>query len=188
MKDEIVLKLNKFLKVHMPPTEECHVVYLLVEIRKILDYADERFESSYPILRFYCDWALHIRKEYYNGTTKDIMQRIDSSIKNAAIFPGTKQFIPSDSSAFNFMGMEELRRDMVSFFEALDLPKDIFNSINWQCFRDLLINILVEQPLMFTKIPGAILESICYKPSRAGAGIWYIKLKDGKEYKIAGIF
>lgn len=47
---EINHKLMKFLADHVPPSEECHIVYLLVEIRKILDH--EESAGTFPLLKF----------------------------------------------------------------------------------------------------------------------------------------
>jgi len=59
-KIEIVEKLNDFLGEHAPFMEECHVVYMLVETRKVLDRENNR---KYPILRFYCNWTVHTDKD-----------------------------------------------------------------------------------------------------------------------------
>ena len=73
---EIVDKLNLFLDKHSPFTEECHVLYTLVEIRKVLDRENNH---KYPILRFYCNWSVHTDKDStkeMEAVMKDIYQDI----------------------------------------------------------------------------------------------------------------
>jgi hypothetical protein len=82
---EIVEKLNTFLDKHMPFTEECHVVYLLVETRKILDKKDNK---KYPIVRFYCNWSVHIDKhstEEMKAIIEGIFQAIKKQIADSAL-------------------------------------------------------------------------------------------------------
>lgn len=40
---EIVNKLERFLKDHVPPKEEAEVVYFLVESRKIIEQGSENY-------------------------------------------------------------------------------------------------------------------------------------------------
>src|SRR5437867_1739661 len=49
-------KLNRQLSSKAPVTE-ARVVYILVLTRKLLERQGEL--NKYPMLRFYCDWALH---------------------------------------------------------------------------------------------------------------------------------
>ena len=53
MKDELIIKLQKALS--DPIKGESSVVYIMVLVRKLL----ERVEKKYPLLHFYCHWALH---------------------------------------------------------------------------------------------------------------------------------
>src|ERR1035438_1539807 len=72
-KPAIIEKLDEFLKKHMPLDEECLVVYLLVEIRKILDHENN---GKYPISRFYSDWCVHTAKDKITPQIKVIMEGI----------------------------------------------------------------------------------------------------------------
>jgi len=56
MEDQILRKIRAELKRGI--TEECQVVYLLVEIRKLLD-RDGKNAEPYNSLRLYSDWAVH---------------------------------------------------------------------------------------------------------------------------------
>ena len=54
MEDSIIIKLKNFLMDHDPVTEECHIVYLLAEIRKLMERTKCN-ESKFQILRFLCN-------------------------------------------------------------------------------------------------------------------------------------
>ena len=75
MQANIIKKLKKFLQNHSRFKEECEVVYLMAEIRKILDFK----RGSYRILRFYSNWVLH-NKLCYKVTTQFLTKKFDSNI------------------------------------------------------------------------------------------------------------
>jgi hypothetical protein len=81
---EIVDKLNSFLSTHHTFTEEAQVVYLLIEIRKILDRDSN---MKYPLLRFYCDWCVHTRKDKITPQIKLIMEQLYTNIKDQIQHP-----------------------------------------------------------------------------------------------------
>ena len=70
---QIEEKSNTFLKEHDPFRGECDVVYLLIEIRKILDHENN---NKYPILRFYSDWAVHTEKDKITKEIKKVMPEL----------------------------------------------------------------------------------------------------------------
>jgi len=56
-RNQIVEKLGLFLT-SGPIDSEAAAVYLMVELRKILDHAYDK-ETDLTLLRFYCDWVVH---------------------------------------------------------------------------------------------------------------------------------
>ena len=82
-REEIIEKLNEFLNNHIPLTEECHAVYLMVEIRKILDHKRTTGQSEdFSLLRFYCDWTVHTEKTKITDNMKKIMDEIFKDAKS----------------------------------------------------------------------------------------------------------
>src|SRR3989344_7144973 len=71
---EIIKKLGDFLPAHDPLTEECQVVYLMVEVRKIIDH--EKSGATYPLLKFYGDWTVHTEKSYITSEIKQVMEEM----------------------------------------------------------------------------------------------------------------
>lgn len=56
----IIDKLDHELK-HLPIRRESQVVYLLAEIRKVIEHEREHSPGCYEVLELFCNWALHIR-------------------------------------------------------------------------------------------------------------------------------
>jgi len=76
MQNIIINKLEKFLQSHKRFKEECEIVYLMAEIRKILDF---NRGSSCEFLRFYCNWVLHNSLDR-KRTTKLLSEKFESNI------------------------------------------------------------------------------------------------------------
>lgn len=55
-REEIVEKLDRFLAKHPFFDEDCHAVYLMVEVRKLLE---KEAHANLLLLKFYCDWTVH---------------------------------------------------------------------------------------------------------------------------------
>lgn len=183
MKEEIILKLKEFLSKHSLITEECYVVYLLVEARKLIE--KDKCGEKYAILRFYCNWALHTCKSRDNQAILEIVEKIERSIINGHKFQKTKTFFPDDESPLKFISLEGLKEEMEKLFNDNGLPKTIFQERNWSNFRDSLIPVLVNQPIK--NLPGSV-DSIYFLPSRKGVAILIVQFKDGTIYKIANYF
>jgi hypothetical protein len=77
---EITDKLNAHLARHDPMTEECHAVYLMVEVRKFLDRFGDRGEKEFGLIRFYCNWMLHTSKHSDRNNMAPILKRIYEDI------------------------------------------------------------------------------------------------------------
>ncbi len=183
MEEEIILKLKEFLSKHTSMTEEQNVVYLLVETRKLIEKNGSK--GKYPILRFYCNWALHPCKSRDNQAMLEIIEKIEKSITSGPRFQKTRNFLLDDESPLKFISLEELEKEMEKFFDGKDLPKTIFQGSNWSNFRDSLIHILANQPIK--NLPGKI-GLICFQPSIKGAAILKVEFKDGTIYSIANYF
>jgi hypothetical protein len=69
----IIDKLDYFLRKHMPPDEECFAVYLLVEIRKVMEHDKS---ASNPFLKFYADWSVHTSKDRLTPQMEQILNEI----------------------------------------------------------------------------------------------------------------
>ena len=176
MEDSIITKLRALLLKYNPMTEECHVVYLLVEIRKLMERIGPR-DCDYPIVRFYCNWAVHPCKDRDNKAIVPIVNKIYQSINNGYKFEEQKIFIPADSSGLEFMGLEQLKQEIISLFAYLSLPQALFDDNNWASFRDLLIQVLIDQPI---NNPTDDIKLVCFEPVLKGAARFAVEFTDGR--------
>jgi len=112
MKTQIVEKLNRFLNEHTPINEEFEVVYLMVELRKLLDIErDQNNKDSYTLVRFHADWTVHTRKDNITEVMKEILGKIDDSLNP----------LPKNGN-INFLLLPEFRKEIAGLFEEYNLP------------------------------------------------------------------
>jgi len=157
---EIVDKLDIFLEKHKPFTEECHVLYSLVEIRKVLDRENNR---KYPILRFYCNWSVHTDKDStreMEAIMKDIYQDIEKQIANPALVG-----MSGKTKVIGFMYMEDLQSEMTKFLQEYQLPTPLTEKHNWLEFVKLFVKILSDQPI---NTPCAEIKQFAFLPAANG--------------------
>ena len=164
MKVDIEQKLRTFLGSRMPFNQECQVVYLLVEIRKILDHENDRGNNGrYPLLRFFSDWSVHTAKDRITPQIEATMTAILVEIKDRL---SNKLLVNPDPKLIGFMSMAELRREMDQFLQEHSLPSDlIMLTGNWTSFQGLLASVLADQPLN-EPCPGIL--KFAFKPAAPG--------------------
>jgi len=140
MKLEIVDKLDKFLLKHSPFSEECEVVYLLVEIRKILEHDQD---SNFKVLKFFCDWSVHTQKDRQMAGIIDIASKIDQLVSTV-----DKITTEQHEQILKFFEMSELRDELSKFFTMHSLPLALCEGdSNWSSFVDVLTQVLSNQPI-----------------------------------------
>ncbi len=139
-KIEIKDKLNTLLSRHLPFTEEFHVIYLFVEIRKILDRDNNR---KYPLLRFYCNWCVHTDKDStaeMEAIMQDIYRDVVAVIQNPVLGSNKAKIV-------GFLYMEDLQVEMEKFLKEYDLPHSLIGKENWLALVALLVRVLADQPI-----------------------------------------
>jgi len=157
---EIVGKLDDFFNKHTPFMEECHVLYTLVEIRKVLDRENNR---KYPILRFYCNWSVHTDKyltKEMEAVMKDIYEDIEKQIANPALVG-----MGGKTKVIGFMYMEDLQAEILKFLQEYELPISLTGKSNWLEFVKLLVKILADQPI---NTPSADIKQFAFLPAADG--------------------
>ena len=157
---EIVGKLDDFFNKHAPFTEECHVLYTLVEIRKVLDRENNR---KYPILRFYCNWSVHTDKDStkeMEAVMKDIYEDIEKQIANPALVG-----MGGKTKVIGFMYMEDLQAEILKFLQEYELPISLTEKSNWLNFEKLFEKILPAQPI---NTPSADIKQFAFLPAADG--------------------
>ena len=146
-------KIIAFLKERPNLYHESHVVYLMVEIRKLLDKQDGgNKQKLYPVLRFYCDWTVHTEKSKITPEIKMIMHGIDQCIRHRSVEKEQKGYVIVDEEKDpleKFIGMSQLRQEMKCFFIECGFPLRLINNDkNWKSFKKLFKEVLALQPII----------------------------------------
>jgi hypothetical protein len=129
MEDAIKKKLRRELSRKSALTEKA-VVYILAEIRKLLERRDEK--EKYYALNFHCSWALHTTMDRGPGTVR-ILERFDQAFqllqdKDLHELPGT---LSKELEAT--VGMKKFRASLKSFLIDHGLPTRIVDE-HWTQF------------------------------------------------------
>ncbi len=140
MKEEIISKIK--LALNEPIEKESQIVYILVETRKLLDLQNN---YNYPELRFYCDWAVHIKKDKITLGIKNIMEKIYEEMQNRDAIRQVGGGIVSRKDSVHFLYMNSLKIELEKFLNEYNLPKKLLEFNNWNLFLDNFIKILVNQ-------------------------------------------
>ncbi len=160
-RNEVLEKLNMFLSKHNPFTEEAHVVYFMVQIRKILEHDGDHWrDGDFTMLRFYCDWTVHTKKTGITKNIKNIMDAVFTDVKNQIENPAITE---SMSPIMRFSYMKHLRVEVLEFLQKNDINSSITEDTTWLYFVGLLVKVLENQPInnpnenisLFTFIPSA---------------------------------
>ena len=176
--DEIVEKLKSFVLAHCPPKEESDVVYLMVEMRKIID----KRKKEYPLLKFYADWAVHSEKDRITPEIERISEELYSTAVTEieSAFPGMSG-TKSPMNAFAYM--EELGKEMLALFREFGIETAfVEDRESWIQFVALLVKVLENQPI---NNPSKNVQTIYFEPANEGCVIGIIIFKkpvNGYEY------
>lgn len=158
---ELIEKLNSFLSKSNVFSEECQVVYLLVEIRKILEHDNE---AGYKLLRFFCDWIVHTKKDRKMEGIVEIVTKIDSLISSV-----DKITSEQNEQILKFLEMSELRKELSQFLTSRSLSDDLCEEDrNWPTFVNILAQVLSGQPIIK---PIKTIESIEITSNSSGSSI-----------------
>lgn len=133
----IRIKLNRELE--EGKFDECHVIYILSRVRKILE-----INEVYNELRFYCNWSLH--PHLYNpNTIKPITERFEDIIrKNVTGKEIANEMIKEYSDFFEF---NLLKVEILSFLSQHDLHTKKLERF-WNQFVVTLLNIIEDTPII----------------------------------------
>jgi len=146
MKEAILEKLE--LELINGIDTEPKVLYLLAEIRKCIDRCSEEEKNKYPNLYFYCNWVLHIKMD--RSPAQKILKRFNlffTDIDNLDVMSNI--FIKQEKNFYFFI---DLKRELLNFLKTNTLPiKLLKNNLSWFRFKKLLVEILMDCPLVNKK-------------------------------------
>jgi hypothetical protein len=118
--------------------EECHVVYMLACIRKILEQSNEQWGN----LKFYCDWALHARMR--GRPAQKIIEIFNEA--HTIMIKGEETLPPEIQEISKF---SKLTSELQLFLSEHNLlsPEHTFDY--WSKFIFLYTSIIEDCPLQF---------------------------------------
>lgn len=119
-------------------TEECHLVYLLTCIRKVLE--QKEIDSQYDLLKFYCDWALHAQLS--GRTAQSILSYFNDA--HLILNNGEKNIPPKirDISGFN-----NFKNDLNGFLNSHSITLPDYSCSDWSKFILLYASVIEDCPL-----------------------------------------
>ena len=164
MEDQIVRKVRAELERGI--TSECQAVYLLVEIRKLLD-RDRKGTVTYNSLRLYSDWAVHV--ELDRRQSQEIVKKADSFYRKQA--DGTL----SEDENRDFVrvfALDTFRDELNQFLQAKRLRP--FSDAKWNSFLACFLNVVEDCPLSCSVQGASVTEVdevvIIREPGRVADG------------------
>ena len=172
MEEEIVRKLKSAFD--EPIEKEKDVVYILAEIRKILE--SNKIKSTFPILNFYCNWALHPEIDK-TSSIRPMLEKIEQGILN-------KRY--DVWAVYAMIDFEEFRREMGDFLKKFGSANPFGSRKYWENFRALIIGVLIDCPLKPNY--GDMQEFRFIKSSEKGEIDFVITFKDNKHIPMRGSF
>jgi hypothetical protein len=131
------------------------LVYLLVQIRKVLEISDVSKDDRFIILTFFIDWALHPRKNknkvWYESIKKKVILSIDNS-RQILMSKGLEREIDINavwSHEFHtFITLSGLKENLKFFSDYFKVNlKTLFELEKFDLFREVMMEVLSESPI-----------------------------------------
>ena len=141
MEEEIITKLKSALS--EPIEKECQIIYILVEIRKLLERNNIKFK--YSVLNFYCNWVLHSEIERIEPEFQIMLEELEKTIRSSNYDP----MIPE-----KILNFELFQKDFQKFINDFSISYNVREK--WVAIRKLLINAISDFPLKIKQ--GAVEE------------------------------
>jgi hypothetical protein len=192
MTKDIVSKLRVHLS--KPVDTECAVVYLLAEVRKLLE--NERPDPKPYALWMFCHWALHVNLTQ-SATTSNLLERIDRFVlKNVAGFHDDGTFAVSDEESLKreFVFLDTFRQELRDFLNEYRLPVELSDADkHWFNFLAAYAGVIEDGELSAAKGKSALraIEKVTFSKGPALSETnhvpfsihWDILLQDGRLLK-----
>ncbi|MCZ6752665.1 MAG: hypothetical protein O7E51_12670 [Acidobacteria bacterium] len=141
MENDIINKIR--YELDRPIQSERQVVYLLAEVRKLLDHLCAT--SQYRSLRLYCNWAVHIKLE--RSFALSIVEKVDQLYSK--LMKGPRLSKEEHDELFGIFAPDNFRQDFKSFLREQSLPISICqNDKRWAMFLSYYLRVIQDCPLV----------------------------------------
>ena len=153
MKPAIITKINQVLS--KPFKSEMQVVYLLVELRKLIEL--EKASKRFPALNFFCRWALHSKGK---GVGADrILVRFDGLPEKIKANPGVSTWDELQEIR-NTINFSRFQSDLAKFMDKQEIISSLWTDpFLWSDFLTLYIQVIENCPLVLSPTSKTILKS-----------------------------
>lgn len=170
MKDELISKIGVALS--KPIEEECQVVYILVEIRKLLDrvLGEKTKLERYPVLNFYCNWVVHAE---LGGTTP--IDPVLNKIEDLLADPNLHNPKNMPEAMFGFLNLNLFSEEFGKLLKEYSLENPLTKHVYRSKFRDMFVGILRDCPL---KPKNRKITEFCFGESAKNYITYTIKFKN----------
>jgi hypothetical protein len=148
---QIVDKLNIILGTNYDFSKESEVVYLMVEVRKLIER--NKNKSDYPRLWFYCSWVVHVCVDRKDARL--FLKDVEADIKKYEEERNPSQFLQHTFFI-------ELEKDLKKYLEENKISCEYFFKNKWQKSRKLLIKVLSECPALIKDPKDKEIESLVF--------------------------
>ena len=185
MKNDIVAKLKKHLS--GPVDTECAAVYLLVEVRKLLEI-DKPDPKPFALL-MYCHWAVHVDLNY-SKTTLKFLEEVDSFVQNRVSgFKADPQYVLQyEQDLFlEFSSLDSFREQLRWFLKSYDLPISLCDdNASWHGFISAYAGVIEAGTLSAGKEQLKAIKEVTFTKLLSSENNvffviqWNVKLKDGR--------
>jgi hypothetical protein len=120
----IVGKLNAFLA--EPVDSECKAVYVLCEVRKLLE---DTLPRDRPFaLNMHCHWALHVDL-HGKDTVRPFLQQVDAYVNTVIV--GPEDILASNRMIREFIFLDTFRSELRDFFQARGIRTRLTDDDAW---------------------------------------------------------
>ena len=161
MREDILSQKIKRELLNLPIDTEPRVMYLLVEIRKVLEQENDKA----GLLYFYGNWVVHpkLRKDW----AKTVLTKMSDELND------------NDGFMSQIINFRKIRQELKLFLEKNSLPIDITeNEKYWEIFSGRLLDILVDVPIQ-EHVGDRVLNTFFFQ--QRSSGIEYAYRLGGKE-------
>lgn len=141
MAPDLIVKLTQ--AVQEPIATEMQIVYIMVEIRKLMDQGKAR--SRYPVHRMFCDWTVHVGLTTAEAIP-DLIRNFEEALERERVGKGFSwEFI-------DFLSLSHFRQELLLFLKDNELPMDwVKTDDKWNKFIDLYSGVVSDCPINYTR-------------------------------------
>lgn len=170
MVPDLIYKLTRALEKSIET--ECEVVYVMVEIRKLMyrreairdldrrnaipEVDRRKLSPEFPVLKLFCDWTVHINITW-NREAERLMREFDGAIESVKAGNG----IPL--RFLQFLSLSHFRDEFARFLKVNSLPSRLVeDGDEWDYFLDLYSAVVSDCPITYTnrQIPFKLINTL----------------------------